>query len=187
MAGRKSKLTSSRKKAIIELLEIGATDKDTCAAVGISETAFYGWLKDGKENKSPEKVEFLKAVTRARAQVNLIATDSLRNGMLPTLVKSETTETIRETRLNKSGQPYTYEKVVSRRTITEQPGDWRAAVEYLKRRDPEHWTDHVVVAFSPEALIAMHQLGVNHSEAVKEFEQMVIQAAAAKAVANDDR
>lgn len=184
-AGRKSKLTKNRKDAIVELLEKGATDKDTCASVGIDESTFYGWIKDGRDKKSPEKIEFLEAVTRARAQVNLLATESIRLGMMPTLVKSETTETIRETRMNKNGQPYTYEKVVNRRTLTEQPGDWRAAVEYLKRRDPEHWTDHVVVSFSPEALIAMQQLGVDHTEAVKQFEQMMIEAAA-KAVANDD-
>jgi hypothetical protein len=189
MAGRKSKLTDDRQRKIVGLLEKGATDKDACTSVGIDESTFYLWLKDGKEQKSPEKIEFLEAVTRARAKVNVLATNTLRLGMLPTELETETTETITETRLKKDGTLYEYQKTTTRKSVATQPGDWRAAVEWLKRRDPEHWTDHVVVAFSPEALIAMQQLGVNHSEAVKEFERIVIQAAAdaaAKAVANVD-
>jgi transposase-like protein len=181
MAGRQPKLTAKRKDLIIELLSKGATDKDACAAAGIDDSTLYRWLQEGKEGKTPEKSEFYESVTRARADARLVAIESVRLGMLPNLTKSETTETIRETRLNRKGQPYSYEKVVSRRTLTDQPGDWRAGIEYLKRRDPEHWTDRVVISFSPEAVAIMQQLGIEPSEAVSQFEELLKELAAMKA------
>lgn len=179
---RQSKLTAKRKEQIIALLSKGATDKDVCAAVGISETAFYQWLKDGREGKTPTKVEFLEAVTRARAEARLVAVESVRLGMLPSQITVDATETVRETRLNKHGQPYTYERTESKRQITHQPGDWRAGIEYLKRRDPEHWSERLVISLSPDDLEAIRALGYNMpSEAVQDFIQALREAAAEKA------
>lgn len=177
---RITKLTAKRKEHIIELLSKGATDKDVCAAVGISESAFYRWLQDGREAKSATKVEFLEAVTRARAATRLVAVGSIRAGMLPSEIVSETKETITETRLTKDGKPYEYSKTIQKKTTQKQPGDWRAGIEYLKRRDPEHWTDRVVVSFSPEAVAIMQQLGIEPSEAVQQFEELLRETAAKK-------
>ncbi len=180
MAGRQSKLTAKRKATIIELLSKGATDKDVCASVGIDESTFYGWLKDGREKRSPTKIEFLEAVTRARASARLVAVESVRSGMLPIEIISETQETITETRLTKDGKPYEYSKTINKRMVQQQPGDWRAGIEYLKRRDPEHWTDRVVVSFSAEAVAIMQQLGIEPSEAVQQFEELLRETAAKK-------
>lgn len=177
MAGRQTKLTAKRKEQIIDLLSKGATDKDVCGAVGIDYTTLYRWLKEGKENQSPLKSEFYQSVTRARAQANLVAIESVRLGMLPSQIVMERTETVRETRIDRNGRPYPYERTEVIKSITKQPGDWRAGIEYLKRRDPEHWTDRVVLSFSPEAVAVMHQLGINPSEAVKQFEEMLAELA----------
>lgn len=41
--------------------------------------------------------------------------------------------------MDKAGKPYTYRKTVTKRTVAHMPGDWRAAAEYLARRDPDNW------------------------------------------------
>lgn len=177
---RQSKLTSKRKEQIIELLSKGATDKDVCAVVGIDESTFYNWLKDGREKKSQSKIEFLEAVSRARAEARLVAINSLRLGMLPSQVVVDATETVRETRLNSKGQPYSYERTETRRQITQQPGDWRAGESFLKRRDPEHWSERLVISISPQDLEVFQILGMEPSEAVKDFLEMLHQIAARK-------
>lgn len=179
---RQSKLTTKRKEQITELLSKGATDKDTCAVVGIDEATFYRWLREGKENQSPTKSEFYHAVTRARAQANIVAIESVRFGMLPNNIVVEATETTRETRLNRNGQPYTYERTKTKKEITHQPGDWRAGIEYLKRRDPDHWSEKLVITLSPEDLEAVRLLGYQvPSEAVQDFLAVLREAASKKA------
>lgn len=177
---RQSKLTAKRKEEIIRLLSLGATDKDVCAAVGIAERTFYVWLQDGRESKSEAKVQFLQDVTRAKADARLVAIDSLRLGMLPSVVKSDSTETVRETRLNKNGNPYTYEKVISRRVLTEQPGDWRAAESFLKRRDPDNWSEKLVIGLTPEDREVFAALNLEPSEAVQQWLNMMRELAARK-------
>lgn len=178
MAGRQTLLTAKRKEQIIDLLSKGATDKDVCATIGIGETTFYRWLQEGKDGKSASKREFWESVTRARAEARLVAIESVRLGMLPNKIIVEATETTRETRLNKSGQPYTYERTETKKEITHQPGDWRAGIEYLKRRDPDHWSEKLVITLSPEDLEAVRALGYTMpSEAVQDFLQILREAA----------
>lgn len=181
MAGRQSKLTTKRKEQIIDLLSKGATDKDVCASVGIDESTFYLWLQDGRDKKTPAKIEFLDAVTRARAAARLVAIESVRLGMLPSQIVMERTETVRETRVDRNGKQYPYERTEVIKSITKQPGDWRAGIEYLKRRDPDHWSEKLVITLSPEDLEAARVLGYNTpSEAAAEFLQILREAAAEK-------
>lgn len=145
MAGRKSKLTTQVHDTIINYISAGATDKDAYTSVGISYDCFYRWLREGEAAKSGQKREFYEAVTRARAQAFANAAVALRSGMVASQTVVDTTDTIIETRIGKDGQPYQYRKVTTRKSVTKHPSDWRAAVEFLKRRDPEHWGDKIGV------------------------------------------
>ncbi len=140
---RRSKLTPELTESILELLRIGVPDIHACAAVGIAPKTFYEWLKEGEAAKSGKKREFCNSVTRARAEAIQNAVDCLHQGMMPARTKTVSTDKFSETRLNKKGEPYKYTKATEKTQLTESPGDWRAAVEYLKRRDNEHWGDKV--------------------------------------------
>jgi transposase-like protein len=151
--GRPSKFTPETRATILECLQSGATIKATCDSVGIAESTYFGWVDIGRAHingephphmpKTLEKrqafSDFLEAVTRAQAEGLIHATIAFRQGMNPSETVSSTTETLEETRLDKEGKPYTYLKTVTRHTITRIPGDWRAAMEYLARRDPDNW------------------------------------------------
>ena len=67
MAGRKSKYTPDRVKAIIGAIEVGAPYRHAAAYGGISEATFYDWLAT--------KAEFSEAIKEAegRALVGRLA------------------------------------------------------------------------------------------------------------------
>lgn len=158
---RPTKLTPELQLKIIERLSTGATIKATCDSVGIGISTYYRWLEIGNaylsdepHERMPRKVadrvafgEFGEAVTRAVASGMITAAECFYNGMQPSETKSVMTETVEETRLRKVKdtdgkiveEPYTYKRKIIRKTTTHAPGDWRAAMEYLARRDPENW------------------------------------------------
>lgn len=137
----KSKLTDELQADIVALLELGATNADVCASVGISEDTFYRWLREGNEAQNGKKSEFSEAITRAQATARLDAIETLKKALQPTQQKQVTVDEFSETRLNSKGEPYTYTRKKTRQQVSEVPGDWRAAVEYLKRRDKANWTE----------------------------------------------
>ena len=139
--GCRSKLTPELTVAILEHLRKGVPDVHACVAVGINQSTFYSWLRDGEKAKSGRKKAFYHDVTRARAEAITTATDCLHSGMMPSKTKSVAKDTITETRMGKDGKTYQYTKTTIKEHVTEAPGDWRAGVEYLKRRDNAHWGD----------------------------------------------
>lgn len=144
---RPTKLTPDTQAKIIQRLSAGSTIKATCDSVGIHVDTYYEWLKRGNEAKSGIYSDFSEATTRAQADGLIHAAIQFRNGMNPSEIVAETTETFVETRIRKVKHadgsteevPYQYERTVKRDTVTHNPGDWRAAMEYLARRDPESW------------------------------------------------
>lgn len=158
---RPTKLTPELQVKILERLATGSTIKTTCESVGIGDSTYHMWVAVGKayangENheKMPRKIadrkalsEFAEAVTRAIASGMITAAECFYNGTQPSQTKSVMTETVEETRLRKVKdtdgkiveEPYTYKRTITRKTTTHMPGDWRAAMEYLARRDPENW------------------------------------------------
>lgn len=154
---------------ITDLLARGVTVADACEAVGINEATYYGWAARGRtetearqqedergsklalktqarREKEQPFLEFFQAVTRAQADARIRAVETIRSALEPYEEESTSVEQFSETRLGKDGKPYTYERKRVRKTKTTRPGDWRAALEYLRRRDPENWTEQTTVA-----------------------------------------
>ena len=140
----KSKLTPELQATVCDLLAAGNTDKDVCAAVGIHHSTFYDWLKRGDEATRGKFSAFSDAITRARADARQGAVDALRQAIKGggrTVTEKTVLDT--ETRMGKDGQPYEYRKEHTERAVTYHPSDWRAAVEYLKRRDADNWSEKI--------------------------------------------
>jgi hypothetical protein len=138
---RKTKYTPETVKAITDILGIGGTIKDACASAGISHETYHSWVN--------EKAEFSDNVTRAQANARQLATFAIRSAIKGAEQTAETVENLTETRLRKAANgeqvPYEYKKSTRSQTVTKFPMDWRAGVEYLKRRDPEHWSERLQV------------------------------------------
>jgi transposase-like protein len=150
----RNRFTPELRQKILERLQAGATIKSTCESVGIGVSTYYEWVNIGAahlngdtHDRMPRNVverqslaDFAEAVTRAIADSFVHATVAFRQGMNPSKTVATTSETVEETRVNpKTGKEYTYRKTTTRTTTTAAPGDWRAAMEYLARRDPEEW------------------------------------------------
>lgn len=135
-AGRKPKYTPDIHKQIVDLIATGNTIKATCAYVGISDETFRRWL---------QKVDFMADIERAKGQAHIGAVFAIRSAIQGQQETSVVTETFTETRLNKNGEPYEFRRTTTKNVITNVPADWRAAIDYLKRRDPEHWSDKIEI------------------------------------------
>lgn len=166
--GRPSKLTPELQSELCGLLTDWEPVETACGALGISDSTYYAWRKRGREEQDrlaawPENrkagkreqarrereapyLEFLEATTRAIAKGEAYAVDALRRGTLPSETMVRSTETFTETRLDGNGKPYEYTRTITREQVTESPGEWRPALEFLKRRDPRRWSEQVNVA-----------------------------------------
>lgn len=138
MAGRKSKYNEETAQIIVDKLALGATIRDACYAAGISVKTFFNWRND-------PKLPFLQLITRAQAAARLTAVEAIHGALETQDIITETAEIVTETRLKRDGSEYEYKRTYTRKQVTHNPPDWRAAVEYLKRRDNRHWSDKVTV------------------------------------------
>jgi len=184
--GRPTKLTPKMQESIIERLKAGATIKATCDSVGLGESTFHLWCAigqaytDGKPHANmPYKIvdrecylEFLEQTTRARSDGLIHAVVRFREGMNPSESVTEHTETTTETRLRTVKRedggteqvPYQHTKETTKRVVAHAPGDWRAAMEYLARRDPSKWARQKVdVAHSGDVNLNINKGYVNIS------------------------
>lgn len=165
---RKTKYTPQLAAEIVKLLAGGCIIEDVCKKVGISHTAYFDWIK-----RYPE---FLESTERAKADANVGAVLSLRKAMMPHDIASETTKTVTETRLRKvrtkdgiSEQPYEWTKTERSRTLSNE-FDWRAALEFLKRRDPDNWSEHLIIKVTDEQADLLKKHGLTAAQA---FEKLI--------------
>lgn len=181
--GRHTKYTAAMVAKIVKLLRGGCVVADICAQVGINQDTYYDWLK--------KHADFSEKVDRAKGEANTNAALSLRKAMMPHDVTSRTTKTVSETRLRKARvnigtkdkpkiaieeQPYTYTKTEESATLSNE-FDWRAALEFLKRRDPDNWGDTLVIKLSPEDRDFLKQNGLEPTDAVRQWIGMMREAA----------
>lgn len=199
--GRPTKLNPELQQQIVTRLKAGATIKATCDSVGLGERTFHQWVAVGKSHlagenheKMPHKIadrealaQFSQETTRARSDGLIHAAISFRAGMNPSKTVIEHTEITTETRLrtikNEDGSteqvPYQHIKETSKDIITNHPGDWRAAMEYLARRDPDEWARQkiqidVEIKLIVEVVAAIESLGQNPADV---FERIIQRAA----------
>lgn len=156
MAGRKTKLSDKRQAAIVEMVKTGVSVADACANAGIAVSTFYDWIKRGEAGEVLFS-EFSEAIAKAYNDAKVTAIGTLRSAMSPYTQKSTSTKTYTEVRvlknrsgevlLDEDGNPKTYEHVERTVTKTETVmlGDWRAAVEFLKRKYPDEWRDSIKI------------------------------------------
>ncbi|MBZ0293357.1 MAG: hypothetical protein K8L99_12390 [Anaerolineae bacterium] len=153
---RPTKLTKTIQNKLIKVIKTGATIKDACTYAGVGESTFYKWQSIGNaileerdhehmpEDEADKKrfVEFVEAVTRAQDTAKVTAVEAIFLAMKPYNETSTMKDTFTETRIDrKTGKPYEYVRVTERKTVTRRAGDWRAALEYLKRRHYDEWGD----------------------------------------------
>lgn len=161
MAGRKTKFTPEACEKIVNALRVGNTRRASALGAGISEALFYEWLKKGGKAKSGEFLEFLEAVTRAEAECEIQnvailkkAAAGYKSRIVTTKTKSHT-EIVRkadgEPLTDAEGNPKTVVVAVTETTIRESDEfDWRAALEWLKRRNPADWSESAQSEFDDE-------------------------------------
>jgi hypothetical protein len=148
-AGRKPKYNSEIHKQLVDLIATGNTIRDACAYVGIHEDTFHLWLRTNKYS------DFSEDIRRAKGQAHIGAVFAIRSAIQGQEQVTTTNDVVVETRLRKIKQPdgtveevpYDYTKTVRGTTVTKLPPDWRASIDYLKRRDPEHWSDRSSLKF----------------------------------------
>lgn len=187
LMGRPTKLTTEIQEQIVTRLKAGATIKATCDSVGIHVDTYQNWIKRGNKARNGMYFSFFDEATRARSDGLIHAAISFRAGMNPSKTVTEHTETVTETRLrtikNEDGSteqvPYQHIKETNKDIITNHPGDWRAAMEYLARRDPDEWARQkiqidVEIKLIVEVVAAIESLGQNPSDV---FERIIQRAA----------
>lgn len=191
--GRPTKLTPTLQKQLVAALKTGATVVDVCKSVGLGKATFYEWLAIGeavidgtKHARMPEDpteqkrfVDFVDAVTRAQEDAKMSAIKTLRTAMNPYTETTKSTKTFKETRLKRDGTEYQYVRVEESKTTVRRQGDWRAAVEYLKRRYKDEWGDRLEVDWRRELEQAGLDPDAQLDELTRQFEEHLRRGASA--------
>ena len=150
---RPTKLNKTLQSKLVKLLRAGVSIADACAHVGLGERTFYDWMARG-ESGEDDFSQFSQDINRARNNAKVTAIDTLHSAAMPYKTRTVYKEHVVETRLKRNGEPYDYRHTSEHETINYFPGDWRAAVEHLKRRYPDEWSEKRILelGLSPELL-----------------------------------
>lgn len=149
--GRPTALTPDVHATIVRALRAGAYLREGAGMAGVAERTVYQWLQRGEEaieatevaNATAEReagttdstdeagiievptddpawvyAQFAQAVMEARAQARVAAVATLKAAV--------------------SGAPAVFDEH-GNVIVAERPPEWRAALEFLARTDPEHW------------------------------------------------
>lgn len=201
MTGRKSKLTPALQKQIVKLLEQGNSVEDVCSQIDITDRTYYNWRERGEaaaklldEDSAADLaddelpfLQFLQATTRALQNAKVKAVGALYKAIEGYKTVEKTTVVFQETRYRdrkdgeeseggeegKEGekQPYLYERVrTSTKTIQHAP-DPRTAIEYLKRRYPDEWSDRLRIDVDPALLKELQALATSANVELKDLLQ----------------
>ncbi len=178
---RKTKLTPELQRVLETHLALGCTIENACAQAGITRQTFFNWFRRGEKSRNGVYFSFFDAITRAKVQAHTASVKAIRLALEPTETVTNSTDTITETRLktvkHEDGTieqvPYEYTKTTLKQSVTKHPPDWRAGIEYLKRRDSRNWSDKLVITVEDlrEKAIADIQAGRITYEALSKQDQ----------------
>jgi transposase-like protein len=178
MSGRKTKLSPALQRQIIKLLKQGNTVEDVCNQVDISKTSFYAWrargevisqLLEADPNAAVPKddlafLEFLNATTRAFENAKVKAVSALFGAIQGQKTVEKSTTTFEETRIRKTKEgpkKYTYRRTTKSEKVIQHAPDPRTAIEYLKRRYPDEWSDRLKIDVDPALLKELASVAAN--------------------------
>lgn len=169
-----NKFTPEAKKKILDALRVGNTRRASAGAAGISKSLFYEWIQKGEKAKSGEFLDFLDAVTRAEAECEVQNVAILKKAASGWDTKATRTKTksYQEIYLKDDGTPVLGEdgkplrKIVTETETVTTEGrefDWRASLEWLKRRKRADWGDSLDIrTLDDETLLRL--LAKGHEE-----------------------
>ncbi len=149
--GRPTKFDAEKGRRICECLKAGADRKAAAGSVGVHYHTFLRWLEKGREAKSGPFREFLDAVSQAEEECavrNAAILNKAANGW-DSGGRTRTVKTVFRTRKTRhpdgtvTEEPVALEEVTETETITRE-FDWRAALEWLKRRRREDWSEKTI-------------------------------------------
>ncbi|MEO8608898.1 MAG: transposase [Chloroflexota bacterium] len=178
---RKTKLTPELQKQIIKLLEQGVSVEDVCSQVGISDRTYYGWrergVKAANELEADEDaqisldeipfLQFFQATTRGLKNAKIKAVGAIYGAIKGFKTTEKSTAVFEETRYHKpqkegdEPEAFTYRRTTKSNKTILHPPDVRAAIEYLKRRYPDEWSDRLRIDVDPALLKELEALAAN--------------------------
>lgn len=76
-----TKLTPALEEEIINLIKAGNYAKDACLAVGIDESTYYRWIRNGKKAKSGKQYQFHQSIQKARAYARALKLEKVNDAI----------------------------------------------------------------------------------------------------------
>ncbi len=156
---RPTKYNTACAAKIIEGLKEGMTRRGACGHAGISEDTFARWLtrfagfaEQVALAESQAEAEYTQVIAKAAFGHDVVKTSTTTRPVVLKFVdehgqKRERIETVTETTVEKR-----------------QEYDWRAALEWLKRRVPERWSDRTSIDLDKEIAELIAELtGIQHA------------------------
>jgi transposase-like protein len=189
MTGRKSKLTPALQKQIVKLLEQGNSVEDVCSQIDITDRSYYNWRERGEaaarlldEDSAADLPEdevpyfqFFQATTRAQNNAKVKAVGALYHAIDGYKTVEKTIAVFRETRYHKPAKegdepkPYIYEETKTTTKTIQHAPDAHAAIEYLKRRFPDEWSDRLRIDLDPALIKELQALAAAQQVDLKDL------------------
>ena len=132
--GRRPKISPKIREIIITGIKSGMTYKAACDLAGIGQTTFYRWQELGETEQSGVYREFWQELKNAEAEIQQRMLDVVRES-----AEKGTEEVTKVTRRDANGNI-----VETVETLKSSPRDWRAAMTFLERRNPEEFARRFV-------------------------------------------
>jgi transposase-like protein len=190
--GRPTKLNKTLQGKIVKLLKQGISVEDVCSQVGIAVSTYYNWIGRGQAladqlDADPETfvpaderpfLEFLEAVTRALQNAKVKAIGAIYGAIQgqKTVEKSKSTfEEIRWRQTKDGKKPYKYRRTSTSEKVIQHAPDSRIAIEYLKRRYPDEWSDRLRIDVDPGVLRELQALATSANTSLEDLLKAVLE------------
>jgi transposase-like protein len=126
--GRPPKLTPELADTVCGYVRAGNTVKDAIAAVGVDESTFYRWVRNGIERRGSIYGQFRQSIAQAKAEATIVDMETIyRAGQ----ERSQRITTVTK-RVLQAGELVVVEETVA---VVDCPSDWRAAAKKVEWRN----------------------------------------------------